>query len=282
MPRDIPEHVKRELKLANVKVVADFANEAVYFKAKGGVYGLGDARFGFGLTDKEKAGVELVYNAADAIPPLHPETRKPIGPAPFEYGPQQSVWWVDLNLWPHLIHPLVHCYKWCEGEITTQVAMNWDPWFIRPQIWEKPHPPDKVATGLTLIGLHGTTVLTVKFDTAFNMGRAGWFLDALGNTFPDCVYASQQDPRHMGTHFGLGLGSQNTHYHLVRTGSWKDDIDTVARIALGRRLLTIEEAKSLVFTIAGRPFHAIATASPPAPSTQTLSPQALSPSPPPA
>jgi hypothetical protein len=108
------------LERPDVAVVPDRANVAVYAKM-GAAYNLNGAKYGEQLDDKERAGAVMMYDAQEREAKYPGKTGR------------MSVWWLDLEMWPHLINPLCH-YLQADSGATNRTAMFWSP-ILRVRSW---------------------------------------------------------------------------------------------------------------------------------------------------
>jgi len=228
-----------------VSVAPDYDNEAIYFKLHATQFNTQNSKYGERLEGGPESGITKLYDA--------------LGPADRQYGQYKSVWWVDLTMWPHLIHPLCHCLK-VEPNADNRIAMFWEP-MQSIRTW-RPKPPQaggngsdspvlKYAGHVTQIGLMGASVLTIE-----SAGRGQGIVvgQQLGKVLAgkvNAIYVDEHDPRHMATHWRLKLETSHLHLILPAGTSWQANIDLLARIACSKGFLGEADAEELKHALVG-------------------------------
>lgn len=149
----------------------------------------------------------------------------------FEDAKKRTLWWVDLNMWPHLSNGILQQLN-AEPKATPSVTMLWNP---RQSVNHLQFDDGKQGAKLQSMTVMGGRVLSL--ETNMSVQDADPAIRKLAaiiyKQFAGSYELSQADPRHIGTHRDQTLPPQ--HKHIVKRGGgeWSDeDVDTVHGLAM--------------------------------------------------
>lgn len=144
---------------------------------------------------------------------------------------KRTLWWVDLNMWPHLSNGILQQLT-AEPMAKPDVTMLWNP---RRSVNHKQIDDGKQSAKLQSMTVMGGRVLSL--ETNMSVGGASGGIQKLATAiyeeFAGSYELTQADPRHIGTHRDQTLPPQ--HKHIVKRGGgeWSDDdVDTVYALAM--------------------------------------------------
>jgi hypothetical protein len=144
---------------------------------------------------------------------------------------KRTLWWVDLNMWPHLNNGILQQLT-AEPMAKPDVTMLWNP---RSSVNHKQIDDGKQSAKLQSMTVMGGRVLSL--ETNMTVGGASGGIQKLATAiyaeFAGSYELTQADPRHIGTHRDQTLPPQ--HKHIVKRGGgeWsEDDVDTVYALAM--------------------------------------------------
>jgi hypothetical protein len=229
MPLKAPGEIPTTLESTDTSVAPNYANETIYIKLPTG-FNITNAKHG-----DTTAGVELLFDGSLDLARKYPDRN----------GRGQSVWWIDLAMWPHLIHPLCH-YLPETTQVASNVARGWNP-MIPVRTWAAASSSSTAtaSSAVTKISLMHNRVLTIQSQDARAQGKVGLLAAGLAKDYP-VIQVDENDPRHIGTHWM----SEYTvfHLHLICPADAHPqlDIHAVARVAVSMKLLTLEDARDVI------------------------------------
>jgi hypothetical protein len=215
--------------------VSDFANEAIYIKLLFG-YNTTNAKYGAGIADGgAQAGIVELYSALEGKKYPNLDNRA------------MSVWWIDLAMWQHLIHPLCDRLK-SEPNTDHRTAMLWNP-LHRMRAWDA---PVESASLIKTMCLMGSGTLSIETHQPGHQGKVGGFVEKqVAPNVGDAIYIDESDPRHIGTHWGADFGI--FHLHLIRPAgsAWNGEIPGLVVAAVKAKLLSEKDGNDVVRTLVG-------------------------------
>jgi len=155
----------------------------------------------------------------------------------FEDTKNRALWWVDLDMWPHLGNGVLQQLN-AEPKATPSVSMLWNP---RRSVSHTQFDDGKQSAKLQSMTVMGGRILSLETNMSVENAEKGVqkLAEIIYKQFAGSYELSQADPRHIGTHRDQTLPAQ--HKHIVKRGGgeWSDeDVDTVHGLAMSLGLTT--------------------------------------------